>query len=620
MKGYTMYHRRLIVAIVGLLGIVCVVGTAQDLPGASVSGGEEDGESEVTIEARLEPERQVPGAAVVVKIGYEMPDDWYIYADTVGVDIAAESDAGEWVSTGHEALPRANNKYDEVLDKNVDYYSGKLEIQRVLYIADDAPQKEVEIPLKVEYQACSSALCYPPEEKDVSVRLEVLTSEAEAVEVEIPEQKPPGGQTAGSGQESAELGDMEESGIVGLVVFSYLAGLALALTPCVYPMIPITMSVIGATSSESWWGGFGRSLVYVLGISLMYATLGLIAAATGNVFGTLMQHPAVYLGLAVVFVVLAAAMFDLFSIQLFGSWTSRLQQKVRGRAGLVGILVLGVLSGVALTPCSAPVIIGAMGFVLRTRNLWAGFLAFFCIAWGMGTPLVLVGTFGGVVNSLPKSGEWQDTVKHIFGFGLIAAALYFFLHSGLLSDSWSDAAVGSFLIVCAVFAGAFDRLVPESGWWPRLCKSVGLLFVVAAAFVLSAPFGMQKQLPEEGIMWEQSAEEGEIRSQQQEGPMMIYFWQENCPECDRLAQSTFVDPRVVERSREMVCVKFDGTNAREESVKKVLNRYGVLGFPTIVFVAPNGEIIDDATRVGYVDADELVRVMDMVFDAGSANR
>ncbi|MFW6456921.1 MAG: protein-disulfide reductase DsbD family protein [Planctomycetota bacterium] len=584
------------------------------------TGGEDE---EVSVRARVNPEKQVPGNPVVVEFVYDVPENWYVYSESIEVDLNGDGDESEWVSEGRISMPEKRTKFDEILEKEVDYFDGQFTVKRVLHLSSDAPQETITVPFNVAYQACSETTCHPVKEERVTVDVGILSTADEPVDVSLPEDSEDGEDETEDGfEQRADLEDVdaEEEGLWTLLLFSYVAGLGLALTPCVYPMIPITVSVIGATSSESWWDGFGRSLVYVLGISLMYATLGLIAAASGHAFGTFMQHPAVYVGLAVLFVLLAAAMFDLFSIQFVGSWANRLQQKVRGRAGLLGILLLGILSGVALTPCSAPVIIGAMGFVMRTGNMWAGFLAFFCIAWGMGTPLVLVGTFGGALNALPKSGEWQDSVKHIFGFGLLAAALYFFLHSGLLGDFWSEVVVGSFLLICGVFSGAFDRITPESSWWPRLCKSVGLLFIVAAIFVFSGPLGIQKTEPGESIEWAQSVEEARETAEEKEAPMMIYFWQENCPECDRLAEDSFVDPEVVQRSRDIVCVKFDGTDSREESVREVLSRYDVWGFPTIVFVGSDGEIVEEATRVGYVSPEELKTVMDGVIDRGQTEQ
>jgi thiol:disulfide interchange protein DsbD len=604
-----------------LLWTVCLaVLHAQELPNEPLPGVGETGVNEVTVELGVEPDQQASGHPIVAVATFDMPDGWYIYADSVNLELSPIGGEDGPVRVGELYLPAPERKYDEILEKEVDYYAGTLRIRRVLEIAGAASAGRLNLTLRASYQACSPDVCYPPETVELEADVEVLGPGAEAVDVNLPEKAPraevPDTKAVGEESDSEQL---QEKGLLATVALSFLAGLALALTPCVYPMIPITVSVIGATATESRLSGLGRSLVYVLGISLMYAVLGLVAAATGRAFGTLLQHPAVYIGLAVIFVLLAGAMFDLFSIELFSTSANRLQQKVRGRAGLIGIMALGMLSGVALTPCSAPVIIAAMGYVLKTSNLAMGFLIFFSIAWGMGTPLVILGTFSGMISSMPKSGGWQETVKHVFGFGLIGAAVYFLGQSGLLGTFWFDMVVAAFLLVTSVFAGAFDHLDPSSTWWPRACKAVGLILLASAVvifvepFLESSPAALQ---PEETIQWRDSLDQARDVAREQGQPLMIYFWQEYCPACRKLENSVFPHPSVLQASEELVCVKFDGTESKSPDVEPVLNRYEIRGFPTIVFVTPEGEMISDLTLVGYAPPERLAGAMRKATEAG----
>ena len=600
MKLRTFLFVQVILWVLALCGAI-----GQELPAPSLPGEAPEG---VSLEARIRPEKQAPGNRIVAEVTFDIPEKWYVYADSVDVEVVPPEDDPSWFLAAWFHRPESRTRYDEILEKQVQYFSGELRLQRVIDLEKGAPEGARQIQVKVSYQACSPDLCYLPEETTLTADLEVLAAGTDPVAVDLPPRDSPDRAPTDATASDVD-GDLEERGLLAAILLSFLAGLGLALTPCVYPMIPITVSVIGATSTESRLSGFGRSLVYVLGISLMYAALGLIAAGTGRAFGTLLQHPAVYITLAAVFVLLAAAMFDLFSIQLFGNWASRLQQKVRGRAGLIGILALGMLSGVALTPCSAPVIIGAMGYVLKTGNLAIGFLIFFSIAWGMGTPLVILGTFSGVLGSLPESGAWQETVKHIFGFGLLGAALYFFGQSGLLSEFWLDMLLGGFLLVTSVFAGAFDRLTPDSSWWPRIRKSAGLLLLVGAVVVLSRPFVSVQTSQESTINWQPSLSQARTQAEQQDRSMMLYFWQDYCPACRKLERSTFPASSVQAASRELVCVKFDGTRADDPDVKEVLDRYKVRGFPTIVFVGPDGKLLFDQTLVGYVSPTRLAQAM-----------
>lgn len=587
---------------------------AQDLPTDPLPGLGGASAQDVQVDVAIEPARQAPGHPVVAIVTFGMPEGWYIFSDSVGLELISPSGEDAPVRAGELHRPRPKSKFDELLEQQVEYYEGELRVRRVLHLRDEVSEGELNLTLEAAYQACSPNVCYQPTSVELEATLQILPPDAEPMEVTLPQKEEPAKITDGrEGAPSGRWADrLEGQGLVATIILSFLAGLALSLTPCVYPMIPITVSIIGATATESRLSGLGRSLVYVLGISLMYAALGLVAAASGRAFGTVLQHPAVYVGLAVLFVLLAAAMFDLFSIQLFSTWANRLQQKVRGRAGLLGILALGVLSGVALTPCGAPVILAAMTYVLKTGNLPFGFLIFFCIAWGMGTPLVIVGTFSGIISSLPQSGGWQETVKRVFGFGLIGAAIYFLGQSLLVGEFWFDMLVAAFLVVTSVFAGAFDTIQPSTGWWTRLCKGVGLLLLVGAGVVFIGSFGGgigTAPAPERQIQWRESVEAARSAAREQDRPMMIYFTQERCRECRHLEKSTFPDPAVVKASEGLICVKFDGTDSDDPEVKQVMQRYGARIFPTIVFVTPGGEILSDLTVVGFAGPDRLSSLM-----------
>ncbi|MFP4176941.1 MAG: protein-disulfide reductase DsbD family protein [Candidatus Brocadiia bacterium] len=575
---------------------------AQDISGPIA--GNEDGEDRVEIELSLQQEEQVPGEPVMVLARFTVPEEWYVFADSVAIERAEEVD---WLEPQDSYTPEPKEKYDELLEQEVRYHEGTFTIRRIFRLTEGLPDGQREVNFDVSYQACSPDVCYPPDTRSMQADLDVLPEEAGPVSVEIPEESDREPVESQSLTQKLQQGDI----LVGILM-AFATGLALSLTPCVYPMIPITISVIGATGDEGRWSGFGRSLLYVLGISLTYAILGVVAATTGRAFGTMLQHPALYVALALLFVVLAGAMFDFYSIDLLGSTAGKLQQKVRGRAGMMGIVVLGVLSGIALTPCSAPVIIAAMGYVLESGNLFLGFVIFFAIAWGMGTPLVVLGTFSGMLESLPKSGGWQNLVKQIFGFGLLGGALYYLRQSGLLGDFWFTMTLGALLLVISVFVGAFDSLQPQSDTRERTRKSVGLILLLASVIVLGGPFLDGPGEPADGVKWLSSAARARKRAEEEERPVMIYFTQDFCPSCRKLERDTFSDPRVNDLSEQMITLKVDGTNPETSGGKEELDRYDVLGFPTIVFAGPDGNAMEQPRITGYVGPAELKDAMERV--------
>ena len=524
------------------------------LPGTVLTG------EDFRVTARLEPETQVPGHAVVAVVRFFCPEQWYIYADSISVNLLFPKEEAPAAKEGSLYLPEPKSKYDQLLDQEVEYFDGQFEAKLVLYVLDDAAQGEQTFNVRISYQGCEPNLCFPPTKRDLELRLSVLEPGSKPVPVVMPTEELPASrerEIAGEAQRYEK--ELAEHSLIAAAVIAFVAGLGLALTPCVYPMIPVTMTVIGATTTDRKLSALFRSLVYVFGISMTYAALGVVAARAGEAFGTLLQNPFVYLTLAVVFVVMAAAMFGLLTIQVPASWMARLQGKVRGRWGLLGILGLGLLSGIAVTPCVAPVVSGAMAYVFRSRNMMAGFVILFAIAWGMGTPLVVLGTFSGLLKALPKSGRWQQGVKYAFGVGLLGAALYFVVLSGVLPRSW------------------FERRAPG-----------------------------------ESIAWVTSEEQALRQAQQQGKPVMLYFWQTRCPACDKLKAGSFSDARVVAESRRFVAAMIDGTHWNSEQRRDMRRKYGVWGFPTITFISSEGDILEELTIVGYKDARALLETMRQV--------
>lgn len=209
---------------------------------------------------------------------------------------------------------------------------------------------------------------------------------------------------------------------------SFLGGVAASFTPCIYPIIPILVGVIGTTSAKSRWVGFRRSLTFVLGMALTYSVLGIVAAFTGTLFGKLTTHPWAYLFVGNVCLFFALSMLGLYEIQLPGGWgQARTGKKERG---IGTVFVMGASSGVVAAPCTVPVLGVLLTFVAQSRNLLFGSSLLFVFALGLGTLLILLGTFTGLLASLPKSGVWLVRVKQAFGIFLILVAEFFLVRAG----------------------------------------------------------------------------------------------------------------------------------------------------------------------------------------------
>ena len=281
---------------------------------------------------------------------------------------------------------------------------------------------------------------------------------------------------------------------------------------------------------------------------------------------------------------------------------------------MIGVFVLGLLSGAVATPCVSPIVVGLMAHIFQSGDRARGFLMFFALAWGMGTPLVVLGTFTGLAKSLPKSGAWMERVKRFFAFCLLAAALYFVGQSGLVPAFWYRALVAAFLATTAVFVGAFDALQAGSGWFDRARKAAGLLLLVAGIAVFVSPYlsGHMHAMTENGIEWITSEEEGLALARAQNRPALIDFWSIRCPPCIKLDRETFSDPRVVAEAERFVCVKIDGTRLPPDMARRYREDYGLWGFPRVVFMSSEGRVLHDLAIGEFVGPDEMLRAMQAV--------
>jgi len=223
---------------------------------------------------------------------------------------------------------------------------------------------------------------------------------------------------------------LQGSAILAFVA-AYLGGLVISFTPCTYPLIPVTVGIIGAQGSSSKLRGFLLSLFYVLGLAVTYAVLGAVAALSGRLFGQMQTTPLVYFIMANICLIMGLSMLDVFKISI--PISQRLMNFSGGSKGFVSSFLLGAASGFVIGPCTAPVLAVLLGYVALQTNVAMGFGLLFVFAFGMGTLLILVGTFAGFISSLPRSGSWMTIVTRVFGIILIGAAEYFLYTAGTLS-------------------------------------------------------------------------------------------------------------------------------------------------------------------------------------------
>lgn len=405
-----------------------------------------------------------------------------------------------------------------------------------------------------------------------------------------------GSGVAGSFQNALERGDTFTS-----LLMSFAAGVATSLTPCVYPMIAITVSVFGARKVERKLEAALLSTTFVAGMTTLFTTLGVVAALSGGVFGAELGHPLVAGALALLLGALALSMFGAFEFALPYTWTTWLSD--RGGLGYRGAFVLGMVSSLIAAPCVGPVLGLLLPWIGTTGNVAFGALCMVSYSLGLGLLFWIVGTFA---VGLPKSGRWMEWVKSAFGLVMIGSALYF-LRSWLpgyarIERSSAHLALGLALLVSGLGLGAIHLSFSQHGV-ARVRKGLGI--ALAAVGMLIA-IGYLEARPVHGG-WEQDLMAARARAQADGAPLLIDFGASWCQACGELERHTFSDPRVIEESQRFVKVKVDLSPGKDERGKSWLQDYGARGLPLVVLHDSGGR---EKTRVTeFVEAERMLELL-----------
>jgi thiol:disulfide interchange protein DsbD len=391
----------------------------------------------------------------------------------------------------------------------------------------------------------------------------------------------------GSGGASSDLrlGALLAEGSVLAFAVAFAGGVATSLTPCVYPLIPITVSIFGARKAGRREAA-ALSGLYVLGIAAMYSSLGVAAALTGKAFGTVMQNPWVIGFVAIVLGAMAASMFGAFELRLPLSWQGRLNRV--GGAGRAGAFAMGLVSGIIAAPCTGPVLAAALTFVAAKGSAAFGFGIMFVYALGMGVLFFLIGAFS---ISLPKSGPWMDGVKSAFGVALLAAALVFLknafpgvrtLFSGDELAALAAGGAAAVGVLLGALHGGFGGPAARAA-----AKGLGVALLVGAiVYGAGAADAREKR---RGATFAWASDEGAaLALARAEGrPVIVDFWADWCVACKELDRTAWADPRVREEAARFVALKVDGTDDTP-LFQALTEKYGIVGMPTVLFIDGKG--------------------------------
>jgi thioredoxin:protein disulfide reductase len=378
-------------------------------------------------------------------------------------------------------------------------------------------------------------------------------------------------------------------------------GFVVSLTPCVYPMVAVTVSVFGARETKSRWEGAALSLAFVLGIVAMFVPLGVAAGLSGSVFGSVLQNRWVVVAMAALFLLLAVSLFGAFELALPSALTNRLA--TMGGIGYKGAFLLGLACGLIASPCTGPVLTGILTWIAKTKSASLGALAMGAFALGLGVPFFVVGTFA---VQLPKSGRWMVHVKSLLGIVLVVVALYFL--STVFPVLTSFATPGNTLwlgaaaaVIAGVLLGAVHREFAEPGPGVKVAKGLGIALVSAGLFGLVSGLGK----PTAALAWEHGdVEAARQRALRENKPLLVDFTAAWCSACKQLDRETFSVPAVGSEMGRFVAVKVDATNDDDPKVEATLARFNVRGLPTVLIFDSAGR--ESLRYTDFVPADRFL--------------
>ena len=385
--------------------------------------------------------------------------------------------------------------------------------------------------------------------------------------------------------------------------FIYVVGLLTSLTPCVYPMIAITVSVFGAREAKSKAEAMLLSTVFVLGIATPFVPLGIFVALTGGVFGVWLSSPIVLIAFAVLFVVLASSMFGAFELNLPYALQNKLADA--GGMGFKGAFALGFVCAFIAAPCTGPALLVLLAYIGQTHDFVLGGVGMFTYAIGLGTLFWVVGTFA---VGLPKSGRWMEAVKSIFGIVMLVMALYYLKNLVHISDYFTHdnmlIGVSVALLVVGIGVGAIHLDFKEGKTVERIRKGVGVLLTTVGGFLAI----MWVTLPAPGarIEWRDDFTVAIAHARSAGTPYVIDFGADWCGACGELDRETFTDARVVAEADRFVTIHVDMTQRTPEK-DALLATYNQRGLPLVAFHTSGGS---EAHRVTtFIEPGEMLALM-----------
>lgn len=564
------------------------------------------------LQASAAPVTLAAGGRAEVVVHLTLAKGWHVNANPPALDYNIPTEvtltASQGLSAGPARYPAGQQEKFEFEDTPLLVYTDAADVRIPLTAAANATSGVLKG--KVRFQACDNQVCLAPSSVDFTVRVTVTgaaTSEGESAPDTIAPvvdasaatttlaTGPPAVGAATGAASSRQRGRLEEAlekGGFGWFLALFLGGLLLNLTPCVFPMLGVTVSIFGARAKQPLPKVFATAVLYVLGICVTYTALGVVAALTGGLFGSALQSVWVNLVLGGLMLVLSLSMFGLYEMQPPNWMMDRLGGAQA--TNFAGAFLSGLGVGVIAAPCVGPFVVAVLALVAQKHSVLFGVQTMFTLSLGLGFPYLFLATFSNLLQALPRSGDWMVWVKH--GFGVIMASIgLYYLFIGFAPDQ-APWVLPVALAVGGLWLGFLDHSAGKAGRFKRFTQVVGALALFAGV-AMGTQMGIALSRT---LVWKPYSAEAVAASVAAGRPVMMDFAADWCVPCHELELNTFTDPEVVSFAKRFDRYHVDLTDYESPVSEAARRQYGITGVPTVLFLDAAGREIPAARVEGFL--------------------
>ncbi|MCK6606565.1 MAG: thioredoxin fold domain-containing protein [Ignavibacteriaceae bacterium] len=537
--------------------------------------------------------------------GWKLLSDKAAGADQIPAQISIISEEGFLFST--VTFPDAQSHKEAVKNTELSVLPDEGYIGAFIYIPEEIKPGNYKTTVSFNYQAVNEKGESKQQlvETELSIRVGEKGTKPAVTNADIfSKLNLPETVRGGDTEEDSVSSMLEQSGLFLGLLLVFLGGLALNLTPCVYPLIPITIGYFGGQAEGKTGKLALMGLFYVLGIALTYSVIGVVTAMSGGIFGALLQEWYVLLIIAGVLVTLSLSMFGLYEFKMPDKLVMATGS---AKQGYYGAFFMGLTLGIVAAPCIGPFVLGLVTYVAAKQDVLTGFLMFFFMALGLGFPYFILAIFSGKIKNLPRSGVWMVAVKHIFGFVLLGMALYFLLP--VIPEPFATYALPVFMVISGIYLIIFDKTAKDNKGFTTFKVALSLLAIVLGGYLIYG--AVSAPAPgESGIKFVKYSGEAFDNAKKENRKILIDFYADWCIPCKELDKFTFSDDKVADKSKEFVNLKADLTKSGSDEVKALTEKFEIKGVPTLILIDSSGKEVKRIT--GFVNAEEFLKILESV--------